>query len=375
MVLKKNNLLNQNIHPSKLNQNLNLKKNIITQVKKKGIYIFGAHKVGLNLSIECQKKNIKVLGFFDNDLTKINKKLNNIKIYKPTEKNCSNKIIIVASGRYSLQIIDQLKNIKCLFLNLHEFQYLFDLSHQAEQKFRKFISALTKNRSKFNKVYNLLNDKISKNVFNGLLKIRSELNISYSEDFKSNFNDEYIDPLFIKKRDLKVFIDVGSYNGDTIDRIENNLGKINTAYLFEPELSPYIDSIKRFDHRKKFFSFNFGLSDKIFKINYHGEYSYDLRLDENKKNNTKSIQFIPLDFLKIQDVTFIKIDVEGAELSVLKGGVETIKKYKPKMAICAYHRANDFWEIVEFVLKINSSYKVGIRHYSDILDDTTLYFY
>lgn len=42
---------------------------------------------------------------------------------------------------------------------------------------------------------------------------------------------------------------------------------------------------------------------------------------------------IKLDDLKIQNVDFIKIDVEGYELPVIKGGLKTILKYKPVICL------------------------------------------
>ena len=118
-----------------------------------------------------------------------------------------------------------------------------------------------------------------------------------------------------------------------------------------------------------------GLSDKLFKLNYQGEFTYDLKTTESTNLQTQTIQFIKLDSLGIDDVSFIKIDVEGGELSVLKGASELIQKFKPKLAVCAYHRANDYWEIINYITNLYPNYKVGMRHYSDILDDTTLYFY
>lgn len=73
----------------------------------------------------------------------------------------------------------------------------------------------------------------------------------------------------------------------------------------------------------------------------------------------------------IERVDFIKIDVEGSEKEVIEGARETIKKFKPKLAISAYHKiargvnevtGNEFtffpdlYELPELVLKIRADY-------------------
>ena len=59
----------------------------------------------------------------------------------------------------------------------------------------------------------------------------------------------------------------------------------------------------------------------------------------------------------VKRVDFIKIDVEGGEREVIKGARETIKKFKPRMAIAAYHLPDDKKVIPELVLSIRDDYK------------------
>lgn len=72
-------------------------------------------------------------------------------------------------------------------------------------------------------------------------------------------------------------------------------------------------------------------------------------------------------------VTYIKLDVEGAEIETLKGAIETIRAQKPKMAISIYHKPEDIIEIPLFMEKLDMDYKYYIRHYQTRYAETVLY--
>jgi hypothetical protein len=65
-------------------------------------------------------------------------------------------------------------------------------------------------------------------------------------------------------------------------------------------------------------------------------------------------------------VDFIKADIEGAECAMLLGAAETIRKYRPKMALCIYHRdSTDHWLVPETLLSICRNYRFHLKHYID----------
>jgi len=76
---------------------------------------------------------------------------------------------------------------------------------------------------------------------------------------------------------------------------------------------------------------------------------------------------------KLPRIDFIKMDLEGHELKVLAGARETIKTFKPYLALRAYHRGDDLIKLPKFLLELNPNYKFYLRHCTSVLSETVLY--
>jgi FkbM family methyltransferase len=74
------------------------------------------------------------------------------------------------------------------------------------------------------------------------------------------------------------------------------------------------------------------------------------------------IPVLPLDEivgdLKLDRVDFIKMDIEGAERYALEGAAKSIARFKPRMAICTYHLADDLQVIPAIVKRAQPSYQI-----------------
>lgn len=133
-----------------------------------------------------------------------------------------------------------------------------------------------------------------------------------------------------------VLVDVGCSEAlFTLDNIE----KVSRAYVFE--------TIKRWkDPLRATFS---PYAEKVTIINKFvgGETrGHVIRLDDALPKDSPS-------------TCFIKMDIEGGELDVLKNSEAFLKNHKVKLACCLYHRQDDETRIIPFLRKLGFSVRIS----------------
>ena len=72
-------------------------------------------------------------------------------------------------------------------------------------------------------------------------------------------------------------------------------------------------------------------------------------------------------------VDFIKMDVEGAELATLRGALDTLRRFRPKLAVCLYHSPEDFYTIPRFLKELDLGYRFYLEHHYMNNWETVLY--
>lgn len=175
--------------------------------------------------------------------------------------------------------------------------------------------------------------------------------------------------------DDEIIVDAGAYDGTTaIQFLEWGGDKVKHIYSFEfdpvnaakceENLKPYADKVTLI---KK------GTWDKDEVI--CAEASGSTGSSVISEGNTE-VQLASIDSeLAGVPVTFIKMDVEGAELKSLIGAKNTIIKNRPRLAICVYHKPEDIYEIPGYILSLVPEYKFYLRHYASNEWETVLYAY
>ena len=193
-------------------------------------------------------------------------------------------------------------------------------------------------------------------------------------------NDQYSHKdCIVEKGDF--VIDAGGCWGDTsliFSSKAGNSGKVFTFEFFKDNL----------DILKANFSYNKNLTKNIVLTeqplyNDSNTYLYlnhacaDITTLTEKKNNSNKYKTISIDdFVKnnnIEKIDFIKMDIEGCELKALYGAKNTLKTYKPKLAIAAYHKYDDYYEIPKFLNGLNIDYNFYFANYTLGFSDTIIY--
>jgi len=174
-----------------------------------------------------------------------------------------------------------------------------------------------------------------------------------------------------------IVLDIGAYKGETAIWFSKYIGAKGEVYAFEPSNKSYDCLLKNINRNKLE---NIIIPQKIAIYKNSGNMGFFDNGEAGDSLGEDSKNFIPTisidDFMNknsLGRVDFIKMDIEGSELEALQGGINTIKKYKPTLAIAVYHKPDDLIKILEFLHFSVPEYKFYLSHKSPFWTDTVLF--
>ena len=350
------------------------KAQIIENDFSRGISIYGAGIVGTWGAEYLQSIGAKVLYFVDRDKSKEGTRIHNIPVISPEKLTAEHPQSMLIGARHFV------KDVEKYFT---ETDYRL-LSFDAYFVIRNYPRIARIRDTSFA-------DGKSQNVFNGILHSMLTSTLKGCRDVMEK--DMYFClPEFSGTFD-EIFVDAGAFVGDSVERfIWENLGTFKKIYAFEPGAKQFKALEKRVRRLSEEWAFDpdrialekAGLSSKTENMSYTFTNDYPIRHglfsateeNSNKDSGDTTAEVYSLDnYLKGKEVTLIKVDIEGMEMEFLKGAGETIKKHKPKIAICAYHYPSDLYEIIEYLEKLVPEYKFKFRNHAPIFGDFVVYCY
>lgn len=220
-----------------------------------------------------------------------------------------------------------------------------------------------KNIDNIEYTYRCLDDDASKIVLYNSISFRLTRNPSL---LKTSHYKQYFHPNMFPFTN-SIIIEGGAFNGNsTLDFLKKAENK-STIYAYEPDFSNYIQALKNIHTNNAIgdiFLINNGLSDrkKILKFSSNAQSSF-ANSDGEEYIFCSSIDDL-VGGINIKP-THIKLDIEGEEANTLFGAIRTIKTYKPKLLISAYHKPEDIWNLLQTIQSFRKDYKFFLGFHSD----------
>lgn len=177
-------------------------------------------------------------------------------------------------------------------------------------------------------------------------------------------------------------IDAGGCYGDTalyfahqagkngkvycLEFVDDNIEILNRNFALNPELQERIDLVP-----------NPLWSTEGVPVYYESNGPATNVSMERISEKSKMVPTVTIDGLvesgRVPKVDFIKMDIEGAEVDALKGAENTIRKFRPRLAICLYHRPSDFETIPKYIDSLGLGYKFYFNHYTMHAEESVLF--
>ena len=345
------------------------------------ICIFGAGFIGKRAADIINLIGRKVDFFCDNDKNKWNKIIYNDIICKSPgslKEYGDDLFLIIATNSYN-QMIDYTKKFQNsgVLVDVNDNRYRNELNPLNDK------NRLAKIKEDIKNLLAMLEDDRSKETLVVLIKRYSMQSLFHQLWEKIYYLDEQYYPMdIVHLSNEESFVDCGAFNGDSMLTFFKKVNyEFKEFFGFELEKENY-DLIKEkyncLDNniQKKIMLFNKGVWDEKTKFQIEGKNdgSSKIIFEQEENNFTKYQEVDSIDNLLLdKEITYIKMDIEGAELKALKGAKGLIIKNKPKLAISIYHKVEDIWAIPLYIKSIEPSYKIYLRHHTFLDQDTVCY--
>ncbi len=236
---------------------------------------------------------------------------------------------------------------------------------------RKFFAD---NAERIQNVADMFQDPLSRTVFLNQIEYRRTYDRKLARPY--NMKDQYFPADLVKLEGggEEVFVDCGAYIGDTVKRfLKVTKNRYKRIVCFEPD--PYNAALLRrwAKSKKNIVVYERGTWSHRDTLFLSGDGSAGSRIVE-ESSKAKEIDVIALDDVpECQDVSFLKMDIEGAEWETLHGAMKIIENKRPILAVCIYHSDEDMLRIPEMIHEKWPDYRLYVRHHFFLPIETVLY--
>jgi len=341
---------------------------LIAGPSKDLIVLFGAGRVGRKTLAGLRKAGIEPLAFADNDTRLWNTSVEGVDVLSPEEAaqrhgDQATFVITIWRGEATDRMAEreaQLRGLGCKYVvpfpplfwkhaKVFLPHYAVDLPHKVHQQ-----------EGEVRRAGRLWSDDASRDEY--LAQLRWRLLGDFDALYRPVQHTMYFPLDLCPLTDHEVFVDCGAYDGDSIrsflDKTRNSFQRI---YSFEPDPANFGKLEKEVSLRPERESITLqraAVGARSGTVTFSGDGNEASAVGEGDM----VVNCVALDeVLSSAQPSYIKMDIEGAELDALNGARKIIQRFSPALAVCSYHVQNHLWKIPLLIDSINPNYSFFLR--------------
>lgn len=327
-------------------------------------YVFGINEYSENLA-----KIVDIDGFID-DYTQASIWMGK-PVFKLTSVEPDSLVISCVTASFPISALCNLE--KAGIQQVADYFSIADASNGQLPQVRAIIETRDDYRQhseEYAQVRQRLCDDTSRDIFDRLMDFRLNANLRPMTVFDYAADRQYFEP-FLELHSEEVFVDGGGFDGYTSGDFAVRCPDYRAIHLFEPSDKMLAVAQSKLSDIPRITFHPIGLYDRAATLNFDADDGSASRIT---KTGTQTIRVDCLDDTVSDAVSFIKLDLEGAELPALQGARKHILADHPKLAVAIYHQPEDFWQIPKYILGLRDDYKLYLRHYTEGWTETVMFF-
>jgi FkbM family methyltransferase len=195
-----------------------------------------------------------------------------------------------------------------------------------------------------------------------LAHVEARINLDFAGLADPDLAHQYFPPDLVTLGRDEVFLDAGAFDGDTLRAFAAATQSRFARYIaLEPDPANYA----RLERAAAAFpdgvveTYPYAVGARAETVRFNAEGGVGAAMSET---GTLSVECKRIDdtFADVRP-TYLKLDIEGAELDALRAAEATIAASRPRLAVCVYHRPEDLWQIVLFLRERFAFYTFHMR--------------
>jgi len=337
------------------------------------VVLFGAGRLGKSVRQRLAGTDLKVVAFADNNPRVWGTTLDGLTVLSPrdaSDRYSQDAVFVVviwhpSSSPLMATLLAQLRTLDCvavpfpmLFWRHPEtfLPYFFwDVPENLLQQSLDVIAA-----------FDLLQDQASCRSFVAQVQLR------LCADFEcigAPFPGEQYFPGLFSLTTQECFVDCGAYTGDTIQSFlaqSNDCFRKVIAFEADAAVMAALETVvNNLRTRAVLHKAAVGAQNGV--VHFAGD---GIGGGVVTRSAGKEVPCVRLDdALALENVSFIKMDIEGAELQALEGAHGVIWRDRPILAVSAYHKPDHLWRVLSSLSNLAPNSALYVRsHCSDGLD-------